>query len=125
MKNIGGLFFATATLAVTCGMVWGIVMAASQDHAMAGAHAHLNLVGWATMALFGIYYAMTPHAAIGFMPKLHYALALAGLVTMVPGIAFALSGSGEALAIIGSFLTLGSMLVFLVTVLRHGFGTPA
>lgn len=125
MRNIGGVFFATAVLAVTGGMVWGIVMAATHDHTLAGAHAHLNLVGWATMALFGVYYALTPQAAQGVMPKLHYALALSGLLTLVPGIAFAITGNGEGLATIGSFLTLGSMLVFLATVLRHGFGAPA
>jgi hypothetical protein len=43
----------------------------------------------------------------------------------VPGIALAVMGRTEVVAILGSFLTLGSMLIFLWTVLRHGFGSPA
>jgi len=44
---------------------------------------------------------------------------------MVPGIAMATSGGSEALAIIGSFLSFGSMLIFGFTVLRNGLGSPA
>jgi hypothetical protein len=42
---------------------------------------------------------------------------------MVPGIALAILGQTEALAVAGSFLTIASMVIFVVTVLRHGFGT--
>lgn len=123
--RVATLFFTTAVLAVSGGMIWGIVMAATGDHSMSGAHAHLNLVGWATMALTGVYYAMTQRAASGWLPMVHFSLAVSGLVTLVPGIAIAVSGGGEGLAILGSFLTLGAMLVFLFTVLRHGFGPEA
>lgn len=122
MKGIAFAFFATATLAVTIGMAWGIQMSASGDHSLSAAHAHLNLVGWTTMALFGIYYAMTPQAAIGILPKAHFAIALAGVTAMVPGIVLAVTGQGETLAKIGSVLTILSILIFLATVLRHGFG---
>ena len=122
MRNIAFVFFATATLAVTIGMGWGIQMSASGDHSLAGAHAHLNLVGWATMALFGVYYALTPTAAAGIMPKVHYGFALAGVVLLVPGIVMAITQQGETLAKAGSVLTALSMLIFLVTVFRHGFG---
>lgn len=125
MRNVSVLFFTTATLAVTGGMVWGILMAATHDHTLSGAHAHLNLVGWATMALFGIYYALTARAATGWLPLVHFGFALTGLLALVPGIALALSGGGEGLAILGSILTLVSMLIFLFTVLRHGFGHMA
>ena len=119
MKGIALLFFATATVAVVLGMVWGIQMGISKDHTLGGAHAHLNLVGWATMALFGIYYHLTPAAAAGLLARLHYVVALAGLVLMVPGIAMSLRQQGETIAIIGSNLTLVSGLIFLVTVLMN------
>jgi hypothetical protein len=122
MMRVAALFFTTAVLSVLGGMVWGIVMAATGDHSLSGAHAHLNLVGWATMALTGVYYAMTGRASSGWLPMAHFGLAFTGLVTLVPGIAMAVSGKGEGLAILGSFLTLGAMLIFLFTVLKHGFG---
>lgn len=116
MKGIGLYFFGAGVLAVTVGMIWGIQMAASGDHLMAPAHAHLNLVGWVTMAMFGVYYHLHPQAAGHVLAKVHFAVALAGLVILVPGIAQAVQERGETMAKIGSILTLLSMLIFLVTV---------
>ncbi len=125
MKGIGFLFFVTGVVAVSLGMMWGIHMAISTDHTLAPAHAHLNLVGWVTMGLFGVYYTLTPSAAAGFLARIHYAVALAGLVVMVPGIVLAIQGTTEAFAAIGSLLTLASMLIFVFTVFRNGLGQPA
>ncbi|MDQ2090982.1 hypothetical protein [Marimonas arenosa] len=119
MKGVALYFFVTAVLAVTGGMIWGIQMSATGNHMLAGAHAHLNLVGWATMALFGIYYHLTPAASEAALAKIHYGVALAGLVIMVPGIVQAIRQTGETMAKIGSVLTLLSMVIFLVTVLIH------
>ena len=118
MRGVAFLFFATGVLCVTLGMMWGIHMAISGDHIAAPAHAHLNLVGWVTMALFGVFYHLVPSAAASGLAKVHYLLALAGVVCMVPGILLAINEKGEALAAIGSILTFASMLVFLFTVVR-------
>jgi hypothetical protein len=89
---------------------------------MAAAHAHLNLVGWATMALFAVYYRLTPQAARGWLPRIHAAAAIPGVAIMVPGIALANSGGSPGPAILGSLLVFTSMVIFLFTVMRHGFG---
>jgi len=120
MRGIAFLFFVTAALCVTLGMAWGIHMSASGDHTLAGAHAHLNLVGWVTMALFAIYYHLVPAAADTLLAKVHYAVALAGVVLLVPGIVQAIRLTGETLAKAGSALTLASMAIFLFTVARQG-----
>ena len=125
MKDTAFWFFALAALCVTGGMIWGIQMAATGDHGMVGAHAHLNLVGWVTMALFGLYYRATPGAAASGLARVHLILAVAGVALLVPGIALAVTGQGEILAIVGSFVTLASMLVFVFTVFRHGLGAAA
>lgn len=122
MRNIAFCFFVAAVLCVTTGMFWGIQMAISGDHLMAPAHAHLNLVGWTTMGLFGLYYTVTPQAADTMLAKVHLAFAILGVLCLVPGIAMAVSSGGEALAAIGSILTVISMLIFLVTVARNGIG---
>ena len=125
MRDLAFVFFLAAVLCVTGGMIWGLQMAASGDHSMVGAHAHLNLVGWVTMALFGLYYRLTPQAAQGLLPKIHAVLAITGVIVMVPGIAVAISGGSPLAAIVGSFLTFGSMATFLFTVVRHGFGAAS
>ncbi len=122
MRNIAFYFFVAAVLCVTAGMFWGIHMAISGDHIMAPAHAHLNLIGWTTMGLFGLYYTVTPQAADTLLAKIHLGFALLGVLCIVPGIAMAVSSGGEALAAIGSILTVISMLIFLVTVARNGIG---
>jgi hypothetical protein len=46
-------------------------------------------------------------------------------MTLIPGLAFTVTGKGEGLAAIGSFMTLGSMPDFPATVLCHGNGALA
>ena len=125
MKGTAFNFFAFAAVCVLVGMLWGIHMAASGDHSMSGAHAHLNLVGWVTMGLFGVYYTLTPHAAATRLAGIHFWIAALGVVLLVPGIAMATTGGTEIVAILGSFVTLASMLVFVYTVFRNGLGARA
>ena len=75
MRGIPFVFFLAAVVSVMLGMIWGMQMSISEDHSMSPVHAHLNLVGWATMALFGIYYRLTPAAAAARLAKLHAVLA--------------------------------------------------
>lgn len=125
MRGIGFYFFVVGVLCITLGMVWGIQMSISGDHALASAHAHLNLVGWVTMALFGLYYTLTPSAAASRLAKVDLALALASVFVMVPGIVIVIRRGGDGAAAAGSILTAASMLVFLYTGFRHGLGKPA
>lgn len=118
MKGIAFSFMVLGVCFGLLGMLWGIHMAASQDHTMAPAHAHLNLIGWVGCAIYGLYYHVVPKAAEGMLPRLHLILAILAVGCIAPGIALAKSGGTEALAIIGSFLTVASALLFLVNVLR-------
>lgn len=121
MRGLSYWFFLSATLYVVAGMFLGIAMAASGDHMLASAHAHLNLVGWVSMALFAVFYHSRPETAQTRLARVHFGIATLGLWTMVPGIVLATLGKGEALAIIGSLLTLASMLIFAGTVIRAAF----
>ena len=79
-------------------------------------------MGWATMALFGIYYRLTPQAAQGWLPKVHAVLAIGGVAVMVSGLYIVFSGGAPGAAIAGGMMSFASMLIFLFTVVRHGFG---
>jgi len=57
-----------AVLFVLAGMLWGIQMAISNNHAPFPAHAHLNLLGWVSLFLFGIYYRLNPLLDEASMP---------------------------------------------------------
>ncbi len=122
MRDTAFVFFLAAVLCVCVGMAWGIQMAVSEDHLLAPAHAHLNLVGWATLALFAIYYRLTPAACGTRLARIHAVIAILGVAVMVPGIAIAVTGGSPGPAAAGSLLVAASMAIFLLTVLRHGFG---
>jgi hypothetical protein len=92
MRDVAFAFFAAAAFSVFGGMVWGIQMAISGDHQLAPAHAHLNLVGWATLALYGVYYRLTPLANVARLARVHAGMAILGVVVLVSGIALVRSG---------------------------------
>jgi cbb3-type cytochrome oxidase subunit 1 len=118
MKGISFWFMVTAAVYVTLGMCLGIYMAISENHALAPAHAHLNLVGWVTMALFGVYYHLVPAAGATMLARVHFGVATAGVLTLVPGIALAVLQNNVEFAKVGSILTLISMLIFVFTIIR-------
>ncbi|WP_340161245.1 hypothetical protein [uncultured Hoeflea sp.] len=123
MKHVATRFFITGAIFALLGMIWGIQMSATHDHTLSPAHGHLNLIGFVAMAVFGTFYALSPTAAASRLAGIHYLLTTASVVVLVPGIALAISGSGEALAKIGSVLALASMALFTFVVFRHGLGT--
>ncbi len=118
MNGIARYFMGLAVLWVIIGMIWGIQMSATHNHTLSPAHAHLNLVGWVGFAIFAFYYHLVPGAGDGMLAMLHLGVAVAGVVLMVPGIAMAVTEQGETLAKIGAILTLLSMLIFAVVILR-------
>jgi hypothetical protein len=125
MRDPAFVLLLAAALCVLGGMLWGIQMAVSGDHLLASAHAHLNLVGWVTLALFGVYYRLTPAACASRLARVHAAVAIAGVLVMVPGIVIAIQGGPPAMAAVGAVLGALSMLLFLINLLRHGFGAGA
>lgn len=122
MRDTATVLFVAAVACALGGMSWGIVMAITDDHLLAPAHAHLGLVGWVTLALFAIYYRLTPQANGTALSRIQATLAIAGVALMVPGIAVVVQGGPPAIAAIGAVLTLASMIVFAITVLHCGFG---
>jgi hypothetical protein len=63
MPRVSLWFFAVAPLYVLIGMGLGMFMGASNNFTLAPAHAHLNLIGWVTMALYGTFYALAREAS--------------------------------------------------------------
>ncbi|GAA4220816.1 cbb3-type cytochrome oxidase subunit 1 [Sagittula marina] len=117
MRGISLAFMLLAVVSALLGMGWGIQMSATDDHSLSIAHAHLNLLGWVGFAIFAGFYQVVPLAR-GKLAWVHFAIALAGVVVIIPGIVMALTDNGTAVAKIGSVLTFLSMAVFLLVVIR-------
>jgi hypothetical protein len=120
MKGISYWFFLAGVVAALIGMSWGIQMSISHDHLLSPAHGHLNLLGWVSMSIYALFYHLVPAAGESRLARVHFAVALVGLVTLVPGIAMAISGRGEGLAAAGTLVVMASMILFAVIVLRWG-----
>ena len=107
-------FMLAAVLFVVVGMVLGLYMGPSEDFRLVPVHAHLNLVGWVTMMLFGLYYRSDSAAANTSLASWHFWIALIGMVLMAVGLtALQLEKPGlEPVLILGSLMTLISMLIF-------------
>ena len=61
-----------AVLYLIVGVSLGLYMAASHDHSMFPVHAHLNLLGWVSLSLFGLFYRAFPQAAQTTLAKVHF-----------------------------------------------------
>lgn len=55
-KRLPELFLLTAALSLLAGVAMGLSMGATHDYALRPVHAHTNLVGWVSIALFGLTY---------------------------------------------------------------------
>ena len=108
------LSFRTAVLMVIAGMIWGIVMGISEDHSTMPAHAHLNLLGWVSLFLFGIYYHLHPTIDRRRVASLQVWVWIVGTVIMTIGVGLVHSGHtiGDPIAAVSSLVVLADMLLF-------------
>lgn len=72
MNPMSRWYLRLAVLYLIAGVALGLHMAASHDHSMHPVHAHLNLLGWVTMALFGLFYRSWPGAAASRLAKVQF-----------------------------------------------------
>jgi len=85
------LSFRAAVLMVIAGMIWGIVMGISQDHSTMPAHAHLNLLGWVSLFLFGIYYHLRPAVGLNRLALVQVWIWIVGAIVLTIGVGRAMA----------------------------------
>lgn len=125
MPRVSIAFFAVGILCVLTGMGLGMHMGATQNMTLAQAHAHLNLVGWVTMALYGTFYALTAHTMSKTWAWLNFVVATAGTIVMVGSLAMFLQGGNdphwEPAMIAGEMITATGAVIFALAVFRELF----
>jgi hypothetical protein len=120
MKASSLSFLAAVVFAIT-GMVWGIVMGISQDHSAMPAHAHLNLLGWVSLFLFGIFYHLHPAIDRARLALAQVSVWAIATVIMAIGVALIDTGraGGDPIAAVSSIALLLDMGLFGLLVLRR------
>jgi hypothetical protein len=124
MPRVSAAFFATGVICVLTGMLWGMHMGSTNDFTLAPAHAHLNLLGWVTMALYGTFYALTRESMSARLAWINYVFALLGGLILIPALTLFLSSNDSRLIpvmIVGEVFTVIAMLVFAISVFRELF----
>lgn len=117
-QSAGVLWLKIAVVYLVIGVGLGIVMGVSQNHTLFPAHAHINLLGWVSLAVMGLVYRQFPEIAGNRLARIQFWLHNVALpVTM-------LSLSGILLGVrhlepfvgIGSLLLGASVVLFAVNV---------
>jgi cbb3-type cytochrome oxidase subunit 1 len=114
MKRVDVYFLLLATLLLLAGAALGISMGASEDFQLTPVHAHLNLVGWASLAVFGLVYRAYPKLAERRLALFHFVFSATSAVLLPIGIGLAVLRSQSGLAIAASLLWVVGVLLFLL-----------
>ncbi|MBK1793913.1 hypothetical protein JHL21_05320 [Devosia sp. WQ 349] len=121
MPLVSQHYFRIAVIFLIIGICFGLYMSISTDHRFTGAHAHLNLVGWVTSALFGIYFALNPSKATGQLVRAQFWIFVIGVVIMTLALALLLAGNAAMVPLVagGSMITFVGVLLFSYIVWRN------
>ena len=119
MPRVSLWFFAVASVYVLIGMGFGIFMGATENFAIAPAHAHLNLIGWVTMALYGTFFALARDASNKLAWTVFW-VNNAAVTIMFPSLAMVLIQGDKSPfllpLIVSEFLAFGAMACFVFAV---------
>lgn len=107
-------FILIAALCLTVGIVLGIGMGIAHDFQLAPVHAHLNLLGWASLALFGAIYRLYPALGRTWLAPVHFACSAGSALIFPLGIYLSIAHGSVGLAIAASLIALGGVVLFLV-----------
>jgi hypothetical protein len=118
MKRVDVYFLLLATVLLICGAVLGMVMGAREDFQLVPVHAHLNLAGWASLALFGLTYRAYPELAADALARYHFVVSGCASVLLPIGIGFAVLRNSQGLVMFASTLWLIGVLMFLAQLVR-------
>jgi hypothetical protein len=111
---IGGLYLIV-------GILLGGYMGGSGDHSLVSVHAHINLLGFTLMTVFGLIYRVIPGMALGWPGRAHFWLHQLGALVLLTGLFLMMSGRvaeasigpvmlvGEAGVLIGTLIFVGNL----------------
>ncbi len=122
--NISKGFLLMGAVYLLVGMVMGAYMGGSGDHTLSPVHAHINLLGFALMTVFGLAYRLMPAMAQGLPARLHFWLHQLGTFGLLLALFLLMTGRvaeatiGPLFPVLEGAVLLGGVL-WLVNLLRH------
>ncbi len=86
----GIIWIKLAALYLVIGVAIGMAMGASQNFTLRPVHAHVNLLGWATLAISGLIYTAFPQSGTTMLARVHFWLLNLALPVMMGSLAYVL-----------------------------------
>lgn len=122
------LFLFAAGVWLVIGVGLGLYMGASANFALAPVHGHINLIGWASLALFGLTYQAFPRAVSARFGQIHFLLSVAAAIFFPFGLWLELYQGEPRLIALASLLWLAAALQYALLagklVFRRGSSDP-
>lgn len=110
----GAIWIKLAVVYLIVGIGLGIAMGSTQNFLLRPVHAHLNLLGWTTLALAGIVYTLFPQAGQSRLAKVHFWMHNLSLPVMMGSLTAVLLGRMEVVPVLAAseIVAAGGVLVF-------------
>ena len=110
--NIARNYLIIGSLYLLIGILLGMYMGGKQDFTLGPVHAHINLLGFTLMTLFGLGYRVMPQLAGNRLALAHFWLHQIGGLVLLAGLFLMMSGNmAEATA--AMILPVSEIVVFL------------
>jgi hypothetical protein len=117
MKNGPGIIWLkVATVYFVIGVSLGLYMGMSRDHTLFSVHAHINLLGWVSLALIGLIYRQFPEIASNRLAQIQFWLHNLGLPCMLLALAGFMRGNVSLEPVIGIFAMMVALSIVLFAV---------
>lgn len=118
--SVSNNFLRLGVLSALVGMSLGVWMGANENFVLRPVHAHINLLGFASMMLFGLFYRAFPTAGRGWLPLAHFVLSVLGFLILMPSLALMLLARPVFLPgmIASEIMLVTSMLLFVIIVFK-------
>ena len=118
---MGLRFLKIAVVYLVLGAILGLGMGIRQNFALAPVHAHILLLGWASLGLAGLLYHLYPAASQTGLARLHFWLHNLGLPVFMVGMGFVLTGTEAIIpvVVVGAIAVLLGLVLFAANVLLN------
>lgn len=118
---MGLRFLKIAVIYLLLGAMLGLIMGITQQFTLAPVHAHLALLGWASLALAGLIYHFYPAASTTRLARIHFWLHNLGLPVFMVSLGLVLRGEASIVPLVAASATavLIGLALFAVNVLLN------
>lgn len=108
-SRAGIVWLKLSVVYLIVGIGIGIAMGVSQNFTLRPVHAHVNLLGWTTMALAGLIYSVFPKAGTSRLARVHFWLMNLALPVMMTALGFVLFGQTAVVPVLGVAEVVGAL----------------